>query len=79
MLPTGNSKVAHGEVDQHGREGELLAASRDRYRANGRAERTEILVEFVAVTGYHRKHAIRLLWSKIEPLGLWAGPPGLRG
>ena len=41
--------------------GELLAAIGDRYRASGRAERTKILDEFVAVTGYHRKHAIRLL------------------
>jgi hypothetical protein len=31
--------------------GELLAAIGDRYRASGRAERTKILDEFVAVTG----------------------------
>ena len=48
--------------------GELLAAIGDRYRASGRAERTKILDEFVAVTGYHRKHAIRLLRPKAEPL-----------
>jgi hypothetical protein len=47
---------------------ELLAAIGDRYRASGRAERTKILDEFVAVTGYHRKHAIRLLRPKAEPL-----------
>lgn len=46
--------------------GELLAAIGDRYRASGRAERTKILDEFVAVTGYHRKHAIRLLRPKFE-------------
>ena len=40
---------------------ELLAAIGDRYRASCRAERIKILDEFVAVTGYHRKHAIRLL------------------
>lgn len=40
--------------------GELLAAIGDRYRASSRVERTKILDEFVAVTGYHRKHAIRL-------------------
>src|SRR5215831_9749217 len=34
--------------------GELLAAIGDRYRTSGRAERTKILDEFVAVTGYHR-------------------------
>ena len=47
--------------------GELLAAIGDRYRASGRSERTKILDEFVAVTGYHRKHAIRLLRPKAEP------------
>ena len=50
--------------------GELLAAIGDRYRASCQAERTKILDEFVAVTGYHRKHAIRLLRPKPEPLGV---------
>lgn len=31
MLPTGNSKVAHGGAGQHDHEGELLAAIPDRY------------------------------------------------
>jgi hypothetical protein len=44
---------------------ELVAAIGDRYRAGIRAERIKILDEFVAVTGYHRKHAIRLLRPKI--------------
>jgi hypothetical protein len=44
---------------------ELVAAIGDRYRAGTRAERSKIVDEFVAVTGYHRKHAIRLLRSKI--------------
>ena len=48
--------------------GELLAAIGDRYRASGRSKRTKILDEFVAITGYHRKHAIRLLRPKPEPL-----------
>lgn len=38
-------------------------------RRCGRAEQTKILDEFVAVTGYHRKHAIRLLRLKPERLG----------
>jgi hypothetical protein len=50
--------------------GELLAAIGDRYRASDRAEQTKILDEFVAVTGYHRKHAIRLLRPKPELLGM---------
>ena len=40
---------------------ELVAAITARYRSSNRHERTRILDEFVAVTGYHRKHAIRLL------------------
>lgn len=40
---------------------ELVAAIADRYRAGLRWEKVRILDEFVAVTGYHRKHAMRLL------------------
>ena len=40
---------------------ELLEAVGARYRDAVRAERSLILDEFAAVTGYHRKHAIRLL------------------
>ncbi len=42
---------------------ELLAAVGTRYRAASRREKARILDEFVAVTGYHRKHTIRLLNS----------------
>ena len=44
-----------------GTRAELLAVVGERYRGSGRGERSRILDEFVAVTGYHRKHAIRLL------------------
>ena len=40
---------------------ELIDAVGLRYRSSSRAERNSILDEFVAITGYHRKHAIRLL------------------
>ena len=40
---------------------ELLDAVGVRYRGAARSERSRILDEFAAVTGYHRKHAIRLL------------------
>src|SRR4051812_41143150 len=40
---------------------ELVAAVLRRYADSGRAEKTSILHEFVAVTGFHRKHAMRLL------------------
>jgi hypothetical protein len=40
---------------------ELIGAAAARYGRGGRAARSRILDEFVAVTGYHRKHAMRLL------------------
>jgi len=40
---------------------ELIEAVVARYRAAGRNEKKEILDEFVKVTGFHRKHAIRVL------------------
>ena len=40
---------------------QLLSQTADRYRAATRAEKSVILDEFVAATGYARKYAIRLL------------------
>ncbi len=40
---------------------ELVAAVSERYGGASRAERGRILDEFAAVTGLHRKHAVRLL------------------
>lgn len=40
---------------------ELIDAVGARYRCASTSERTKILDEFVTVTGYHRKHAIRVL------------------
>lgn len=40
---------------------ELVEAIWPRYLKANRAQKTQILNEFVAATGYHRKHAIRLL------------------
>ncbi len=38
---------------------DLLQAVRERYRGSLKEEKLRILDEFVAVTGYHRKHIIR--------------------
>jgi len=46
---------------------ELIEAVAARYRAAGRAEKKEILDEFVKVTGFHRKHAIRALKRSARP------------
>ena len=40
---------------------ELVNALARRYAVGGRAEKTRILDEFVAITGFHRKHGMRLL------------------
>jgi hypothetical protein len=46
---------------------ELVGAIRDRYSGAPRLEKVRILDEFVAVTGFHRKHAMRLLREVKEP------------
>ena len=51
-MPEGMSRMAKRE---------LLATIRDRYRASSRKDKSRILDEFIAVTGHHRKHGIRLL------------------
>jgi hypothetical protein len=52
---------------------ELVQSLGDRYRRAGRKEKSRILDEFVKVTGYHRKHATRLLNQ-----GYKAPPDGTR-
>ena len=52
---------------------ELLATIRDRYRASSKREKSRILDEFIAVTGHHRKHGIRLLGQSGKRLGATAG------
>ena len=47
-----------------GSRAELVAAVGEWYRVESRSDRSRILDEFAAVTGYHRKHAIRLLGKK---------------
>ena len=58
---------------------ELVAAIAGRYAQGDRAERGRILDEFAAVTGFHRKHAMRLLrWPGDPALGPAARPSDLR-
>jgi hypothetical protein len=40
---------------------ELVKRVMERYARSERAEKSRILDEFVAVSGFHRKHAMRLL------------------
>lgn len=46
---------------------EYAAAIRDRYLSGNKEEKGQILDEFVKVTGYHRKAAIRLLSATAHP------------
>ncbi len=45
---------------------ELVAAIGERYRLADRASKGRVLDEFIAVTGFHRKHAMRLLRAGAE-------------
>ena len=56
---------------------ELVAAVADRYARGDRGERGRILDEFAAVTGYHRKHAMRLLRAG-QVNRRWGPRPGRR-
>lgn len=55
-----------------------MAALAARYARSSRAERSVILDEFVAVSGYHRKHAIRLLRGKQAERSVSARRPQYR-
>src|SRR5271157_1872719 len=54
---------------------EYAAAIRDRYKKGNREEKEKILDEFVKVTGYHRKAAIRLLLRVYKQKDKHAGRP----
>jgi hypothetical protein len=49
---------------------ELMETIQPRYLKTNKAGKEQILDEFIAVTGYHRKHAIRLLNHGPKPKGL---------
>ena len=55
---------------------ELLTATAQRYQQAGKPEKTIILDEFAAATGYHRKYAISLLKNHIPQHG--SSPPRQR-
>jgi len=45
---------------------ELLEVVRPRYLKANKAEKQKILDEFTSATGYHRKHAIRILKNQVQ-------------
>jgi len=52
---------------------ELVGALGERYRLSSKREKTKILDEFKALTGFHRKHAVRLFNSPPAEHGLKRG------
>jgi hypothetical protein len=54
---------------------ELVSALQARYHGAGKHEKGTILKELVAVSGFHRKHAVRLLRQRDKPATgePWAG------
>ena len=44
---------------------EIVAAVRARYEQSSKSEKGTILSEFTAISGYHRKHAIRMLKPRV--------------
>jgi hypothetical protein len=53
---------------------ELTQAVGERYRRSDRNEKRQILDEFIELTGYHRKHAIRVLCREPQPSKAKPGP-----
>ncbi|MBB5510891.1 hypothetical protein [Paraburkholderia atlantica] len=53
---------------------ELTEAVGERYRRSDQNEKRQILDEFVELTGYHRKHAIRVLCRELRAPKVKPGP-----
>ena len=56
---------------------EVLGSIRDRYTGASKRDKSRMLDEFVALTGCHRKHAVRLMGRSEEEAGHGA-PRGKR-
>ncbi|MFM0515120.1 hypothetical protein [Paraburkholderia sp. RL17-373-BIF-A] len=54
---------------------ELIKAVGERYRRSDRSGKRQILDEFLKLTGYHRKHAIRVLCNEARASKARPGPP----
>src|SRR3989338_11312277 len=67
----GLTEVAERDHRQQTRETrrERLQVLRDRYARGDKVEKGKVLDELVAQTGYHRKHAARLLRRRADEVG----------
>ena len=61
MLPKIGEAIAWEEASARWQNRNCWRRSEDRYRASSKKDKGRILDEFIAVTGHHRKHGIRLL------------------
>jgi hypothetical protein len=61
MLPSGKKGPAEGAMMSQRSKKEYLETIQPRYKKSTKAEKQQILDEFVNTTGYHRKYAIRVL------------------
>jgi len=68
QIVTNNQEVVMEKISREAR-GELISALKQRYGTACKDEKTRILDEFVAVSRFHRKHAIRLLSGKSRASG----------
>lgn len=60
-VPHGGVTESDDDVDNHMKRRGIVRVLMERYRAATRRQKSELLDEFVGQTGYHRKHAVRLL------------------
>jgi transposase InsO family protein len=79
MLPCADSAVEGASMAKQltmATRAEVLDRLAARYAAAARREKSRILGEFVEISGYHRKHAVRLLRAAARPaLPIGAGGP----
>ena len=72
MLPKNRGNRVGGGISKMAKR-ELLATLRDRYRSSAKKDKGRILDEFMAITGHHRKHGVRLL-RQLDEDGEAPGP-----
>src|SRR3989338_5213140 len=65
-FPIGEIACRRSNMMSHKSKHELLEVVRPRYLKANKAEKQKILDEFTSATGYHRKHAIRVLKNKVQ-------------
>jgi len=68
--PSVDQRSTEENMMSHRSKREMIEAIQPRYLKASRAVKHQILDEFIATTGYHRKHAIRVLRHGLKPKGM---------